>query len=123
MNLLNLRSFIIGIATLMLFVSGCAPTRFFSNEKAGYQAFPNTTISVQKAIQLAKPYLEESYKLRLGMRKWTLDNDNEAIIYVSLIDDYFYIVKDNYPYKFREAYLPFAVRVHKQTGEITHGHE
>lgn len=122
MNLLSCRALVIVLASLIL-LSGCAPTRYFSNEKIGYKAFPSTSISVQKAIDLAKPYLEESYKLRMGMRKWTLDNNAETITYVSLIDDYFYIVKDNYPYKFREAYLPFAVRVHNQTGEVIHGRE
>ena len=113
------RTYIAPLFFALLLLTACAPTQYFSNAKQGFAEFPPATIDVQKAIRLAQPYLDESYKMRLNMRKWPLDNGQDPVIYVSLVQDYYYIVKENYPYKFREAYMQYAVRVHKETGEVT----
>lgn len=108
--------------TWMVFLTlllSCAPMHYFSNVKQGFQDFPPTPIDVSQAIRLAQPFLDESYKMRLSLRKWPLETSQTPLVYVSLVNDYYYIVKEDYPYKFREAYLEFAVRIHKETGEVT----
>lgn len=111
------------IKILLLLISmtlpyGCATKYYFSNVNQGFSGFPKSKVSIEKAIQIAEPYLNQSYKMRLSMRKWPLKSNSPPIIYVTLLDQYYYIVKEDYPYQYREAYLEFAVKVNRNNGHV-----
>ena len=107
---------------VLLFVSllagGCATKSYFSNVNQGFAGFPPSKISIDDAIRIAQPYLNQSYKLRLSLRKWPLQPSSPPLIYVTLMDQYYYVVKEDYPYQYREAYLEFAVKVNRNTGKV-----
>jgi len=105
-------------AFTILLVSGCATKYYFSNVNKGFAGFPQSPISIEQAISLAEPYLNQSYKLRLSLRKWPLQSNSQPIIYVTLLHQYYYIVKEDYPYQYREAYLEYAVKVNRETGKV-----
>jgi hypothetical protein len=102
---------------LVSVLCGCASTHYFSNVNRGFSEFPPSPITIEQAIRIARPYLNQSYKMRLSMRKWPLKSSSPPIIYVSLIDQYYYVVKEDYPYQFREAYLEYAVKINRNTGK------
>lgn len=103
---------------VLMSIQGCATKYYFSNVNKGFLGFPHSTISIDKAIQIAQPYLNQSYKLRMSLRKWPLQSSSPPIIYVTLLDQYYYIVKEDYPYQYREAYLEFAVKVNRNSGQV-----
>lgn len=122
MRKINIRQGILTLSFLchvVLFsvLSGCASTHYFSNVNRGFSEFPPSPISIEEAIRIARPYLNQSYKMRLSMRKWPLKASSPPIIYVSLIDQYYYVVKEDYPYQYREAYLEYAVKIDRNTGK------
>ncbi len=45
------------------------------NSWSGFENFPEQKITVNKAIELAKPYLDETYKLRLKYRRGRINKD------------------------------------------------
>jgi len=97
---------------------GCATKYYFSNVNKGFARFPKSNVSIEQAIRIAEPYLNQSYKMRLSLRKWPLQASSPPIIYVTLLDPYYYIVKEDYPYQYREAYLEFAVKVNRNNGQV-----
>lgn len=106
------------MAIVTVSLSGCANRYYFSNVNRGFAGFPKSEVSIEQAIRLAEPYLSQSYKMRLSLRKWPLQSNSPPIIYVTLLDQNYYIVKEDYPYQYREAYLEFAVKVNKTTGKV-----
>ena len=88
------------------------------NTWGGFDDFPEREITVDKAIELATPYLDKSYKLRLKSRAQTNGDFKTDIIHVSLKDDFYYIVKDDYPSYTPGFYLLHAIKINTSTGYI-----
>ncbi|MDD5488588.1 MAG: hypothetical protein PHH49_06485 [Candidatus Omnitrophica bacterium] len=87
----------------------------------GYSKFSkDNNISQEEAIKLAEPYLDLSFSLRKKSRdsRYNSAGDDMAQIWTFLRGDYYYITKDNYYYKTEDAYFQYAVKVHKDTGEV-----
>lgn len=110
--------FYILIFSSLAILNGCATKYYFSNVNKGFVGFPQSPVTIEQAIQIAEPYLNQSYKMRLSLRKWPLQSNTPPIIYVTLLDQYYYIVKEDYPYQYREAYLEFAVKVNRMNGKV-----
>gem|GEM_PF-3153677 len=74
-------------------------------------------VSPDEAHELALDHLEKSYELRNAKRNYPSDklkmND-----YILLKGKYYYIARDNYPYKTYWAYFNHAVRVNCMTGTV-----
>jgi len=97
--------------------SGCQPVFLGPNSTGRYVELDDNPITPQKALLLAEPYLHKHYQLRLPNRSWV--QDQEPVDYVFLKGNWYYIDRDNYPYKFvDENYWHSIVKVHKITGQV-----
>lgn len=82
------------------------------------------SVTVERALELAAPHLEESFRLRQQMRSRPSAAGYMALEpedYITLVGGrYYYICRDNYPYKVQNGfvYLKHAVVVDGQTGEV-----
>ena len=96
--------------------SGCQPV-FLGPDRAGrYVELNKNPITPEKALAIAEPYLHERFQLRLS-QSW--HPDQEPVDYVFLKGNWYYIDRDNYPYKFvDENYWNSVVKVHKITGQV-----
>lgn len=79
-------------------------------------------VSVQQALDLAGPFLQNSLEL-IRKNRGTTNPDWGGRSYVVLKADWYYLFKDDYPWKAPELELPGryegqAIRVHKETGEL-----
>ena len=107
------------IIFLLLTISGCGRVYWGSSyNSSSFNDFPENSVSAIKAIKLAEPYLDKTFELRSALRDWPSKEDKEPVVHVVLKGKYYYIVKENYPYKYIEAYLPHAVKVNKNTGQV-----
>ncbi len=104
------------ILFLLLFLQGCSSVSL-GNSRVGFDTVEGVAIQPADAVEIARPFLDESYRLRIESS--SLPRDTEKVsIWVSLRGSYYFIVKESYPAKELSFYLDNAVRVHKQTGEI-----
>lgn len=103
---------------LILGLVGCSEPIDVGSSYSGYQNVEGAKIQPNTAIELAKEYLNKSFELRKANIDVSRNNDKEPAIFVTLKDDYYYIVKENYPAKSIYFYLDYAVKVHKDTGEV-----
>ena len=79
-------------------------------------------ITIQQALALSEPYLQESLeqiRRRQGTRYATVKT------YVLLKDKWYYVFKDDYPWKAPVLEVPgryenFSIRVNVDTGEVIH---
>ncbi len=96
---------------------GCSNDKLYvGSTYSGFDDFPNTKISVQKAIELSEPYLEKTFELRKVGRDFVPEKQTD--IWVTLKNNWFYVVKDNYPSYTPGFYMKHAVKIHSDTGEI-----
>lgn len=101
----------------MLLIVGCKSNEtYFGSTYSGFDGFPKTEIDIDKAIELSEPYLESTFILRKKNRN--TNSTKEPVIWVTLKDNWYYIVKDNYPSYTPNFYLRHAVRINSKNGEI-----
>ena len=105
------------IILFLIMLTGCEPVAL-GNSASGYKTIPDAKIQPIDAVKIAQPYLDKTFELRSKSSTLERDKENEPTIFVTLKDDFYYIVKENYPAKSIYFYLAHAVRVHKDTGEI-----
>lgn len=104
------------IMAAVMFILSCETTMYAGNSTRGYSFFPQYRVTPEQAVKLAEPYLDRTYELRLKNRKSVMNGPLEVMVVVR--GEWYYVSKDNYPYKTLEAYRIHAVRVHVMTGEI-----
>ena len=75
-------------------------------------------MSIEQAIDMATPYLDESFRIMSKNREFISGGDNAPWIHVIEEGRYYLITKDNYPYKYFDPYIKAAVKVNKYTGEV-----
>jgi len=98
-------------------LAGCEP-KSVGSSLSGYKEIPGAIIQPQKAVELAGPYLDKTFELRQQDSDLTRRKDIEPIIHVTLKNNEYYIVKDNYPDKSVYFYLKHAVKVNIKTGNV-----
>ena len=118
-----MKKIVICVSSLMIFcimLFGCKENFYFGTTETGFEHFPKkNSISAKKAVELAQPYLAHSYELRKNnlTRKYTISHTPfESII---LKGDFYYVTREDEPNKFVNFYIPYAVKVNKNTGEVT----
>ncbi|MCA9564283.1 MAG: hypothetical protein KC561_12380, partial [Myxococcales bacterium] len=89
------------------------------------QRFP---VSPERALELAQPYIEQSFELRRKMHGYVPPERNPhpnwmndpGTIYMGFERGWYLIVKDSYPYKVHNGWIcrQHAVRVHTRTGQV-----
>lgn len=87
---------------------------YYGNEEIGYEKFPYAPISVQKAIEKARPFLDRSFEIR--KRISGQDQDKRPVIQVTLTNSYYYIIKDFYPSNISLTLK--SVRIGIEKGEV-----
>ena len=106
----------------LILVAGCGLTtsaRMVHQEESGsYEPVPGMSVAPEEALELAQPYLDWSYQLRLQNRSDRMRSDRPPTDHISIKGEWYYIVRDNYPAIFAKFYLPHAVRVHGETGQV-----
>ena len=99
----------------MLLLSSCTKS-YFSRAELGFDSFPKNPVSPERAVKLAEPYLDNTFKVK------TDDSVLMALakpkIWVTLKGKYYYIVKDSTNEINIDYYLYKAVKVNKNTGEV-----
>jgi hypothetical protein len=76
-------------------------------------------INPEEAMELAKPYLDLSFRLRRKMRgEEGTDQIKETTVWVLFKGNYYYISKDDYPSYTPGYYSWHAVKVDCVTGEV-----
>lgn len=85
------------------------------NERDGYPSFPKTPITVESAIERAKPFLDKCTLRRAEMLN--VEDRMEMIVHVYFIEGKYYVVKDTYPAKLSRTL--YAVIVNPITGKVT----
>ena len=87
---------------------------YLGNDKDGFALSPN------EAIEKARPYLYESFKLRVFNAPSTEQEfwDLKHLRTYVLLDGDYYLVVRSLPKKLLLQYESHAVRVHKFTGEV-----
>lgn len=99
---------------------GCEKSHYSGTTKTGFVHFPkNNNISPEKALDLAQPYLAYSYELRKKNLKRHHVVPDVAFDRVILKGDFYYIARDDELNKFINFYIPYSVKVNKNTGEVT----
>ncbi|MEK7698944.1 MAG: hypothetical protein AAB332_00935 [Planctomycetota bacterium] len=99
-------------------LAGCEP-QSLGNSLSGYKEIQGAKIQPQKAVELASPFLDKTFELRQKDSELARGKDREPIIYVTLKNDEYYIVKENYPAISVYFYLKHAVKVNIKTGKVT----
>jgi len=90
---------------------------FVGSKQNGFKQCRDCTVSPEKAYELAEPFLERTHELRNAVRNFPSHRLNMDD-YILLKGRYYYIARDNYPYKTWWAYFNHAVRVNCMTGEV-----
>jgi hypothetical protein len=89
------------------------------NSLTGYNTVAEAKIQPKEAVELAMSYLDKTFELRQKNRESNKKRNSEPIIYVTLKNNEYYIVKENYPDISVYFYLKHAVRVNINTGHVT----
>jgi hypothetical protein len=97
-------------------ILSCTRTIYMGSSETGFKDIHDNTITPVKALDLARAHLPKTYELRLRKRLNKYDNPLSDIIVMQ--GEWYFIVRDNYPYKTFDAYLEHAVKVNIHTGEI-----
>ena len=116
---------IFGLITLPVIITGCGGIVnevYYGAEwsKDKFDNFPENPVSVEEAINKAKPYLDKYFELRMEERTAYKNVGTKPTVHVTLKGNYYYIVKDNYPSyaPYPDFYLEHAVLVSKKNGEV-----
>ncbi|WP_028974569.1 hypothetical protein [Spirochaeta cellobiosiphila] len=91
---------------------------FIGTAEAGFREVADVNISPEEAYELAKPHIGLTYDIRNQVRQYPAD---KGIFrdYLLKSGRYYYICRDNYPYKTYYAYLRHAIVVDSKTGDVT----
>ncbi|TAL37008.1 MAG: hypothetical protein EPN93_06155 [Spirochaetes bacterium] len=111
-----------GAAALVLalvFLFACEDVVYMGSVRDGFTVAQENTISPERARELAQPFLAECYARRKAQRLSNLPGPPTDIVVQK--GDWYFVTRDNYPYKTLGAYTHTAVRVHTETGEIVNG--
>lgn len=101
---------------MILLTMACGEIVHVGSSRSGFKKDIHRAISPEEAYEKAKPFLEKTYQLRLKSRISRMDRPTyDTIIFRG---SWYYISRDNYPYKTIRAYLYHAVRVHADTGKV-----
>jgi len=106
------------VIILVILLTGCEPQSVGSS-LSGYKNVPGAKIQPEQAVELAKQYLDKTFELRKQDKEVARKENVEPITFVTLQDDEYYIVKENYPAKSVYFYLKHAVKVNINTGNVT----
>jgi hypothetical protein len=101
---------------LMIFAQACASPEMVA---PGDESTARSRISPAEAMRLAAPHLESVFRKRCEKRldrRWC---DKPARDQVLILGDYYHVARESYPYKTIQAYVKPAVRVHRESGEIS----
>ncbi len=114
-----MKRFLCCLIILISFLSlaGCEPVSV-GNSSSGYETVPDAKIQPEEAVKLVDIYVDKTFDLRIKDSDLKRKEGIKPIIFVTLKDDFYYIVQENYPAKSVYFYLDHAVRIHKNTGEI-----
>ncbi|MCP4296136.1 MAG: hypothetical protein GY786_11055 [Proteobacteria bacterium] len=104
------------LSVFALFLSNCSGIEYVGSEHNDFKNAPKYPISISKAIEISKPYLDETFKQRSAKRSDQFSK--EPVVWVSIKGDWYYIVKDNYSSYTPGFYLNHAVKIHKETGQL-----
>ncbi len=104
------------IVIAYLFLLSCQNVIYIGNSQKGFKKIDRYKITPQQALELAKPHLALSYKMRSKNRNFK--SDRLPVDHIVMTGPWYHIARDNYPYKAIQAYLKHAVQVHAQTGQV-----
>jgi hypothetical protein len=104
------------IFVLVLLVQACASPEMVA---PGDESTARSRISPAAAMRLAAPHLESVFRRRCEKRLDRHWCDKPARDHVLVLGDHYHVTRESYPYKTIQAYVKPAVRVHRETGEIS----
>ncbi len=99
-----------------LLILSCSEIQYAGSSASGYRECGGCKITPERALELAAPYLDRTYELRLKSRHSVMAHPLTDTIVI--MDGWYYVSRDNYPYKTLRAYIYHAVKVHTVTGEV-----
>lgn len=107
---------------ITVLVSGCGAEKIYiSDSDRGFDNFPlYNEVSPRDALELAQPYIDYSYELRKQyiLAKHKVEETSEVKEYVILKGNYYYVTKEHRVSNDPMFYIPYSVKIHKDTGEI-----
>lgn len=102
-----------------MYIFSCAfcltPVTFVSSGTSEVHTIPGFTVSPQEALEKAGPYLQKTFELRSKNRRSRITSPTKD--FITAKGDWYYICRDNYPYKSIYAYQTHAVKINGHTGE------
>jgi hypothetical protein len=104
------------LALGLVFLFACEDIVYMGSVRDGFGVAQGNTIPPERARELAQPFLAECYAARRAHRLSNLPGPPTDIVVQQ--GDWYYVTRDNYPYKTLGAYTHTAVRVHVRTGEV-----
>ena len=107
------------IPLLLLVQAGCnGGPRYLGNGWGEIEGVEGHAISVHQAIELARPHLAESYRLRSEGREWPPARGRAPVPHVFLDGHWYLISSESHPAMDLKYDLGHPVRVHSRTGEV-----
>ncbi len=100
----------------LFFLLSCSEVKLIGDSRSGYIKDLSFKISPEKAVELAGPYLDLSYELRVKNR--SISHNAPLNDYVVQKGKWYYVTRDNYPYKYIGAYKNHAVKVNVNSGTV-----
>ena len=91
---------------------------YIGSTKTGFNHFPKSNaISPEMALDFAEPFLEFSYNLRKKSRPAKYNLKAPPVEYVVLRGRFYYVTRDSYHSKKASFYMPYAIKVDKNTAK------
>ena len=106
------------VACFLPLLAGCSQISYVGNSTDGYKGWQRTPISIEKAIHISGPYVENIFQKKVELGQWPSAKEVTPKIWVLEDDNYFYIAKSNVPVKLVQQYVNYSVKVDKYTGQI-----
>jgi hypothetical protein len=101
----------------LLLISACNNNiDYLGSELNNFTAAPDHPITIPRAIEISKPYLDKTFKLRIKDRE--NPSAEKPVVYVTIKKGWYYLVKDNHPSYTPGFYLKHAAQVNVKTGEL-----
>ena len=99
-------------------VFSCSTTEWIGKSDGKFVTPEGCVVSPEEAFKLAGPWLEETYRLRSEGKVNRAGSERPLTDTIVLRGNWYYVSRDNYPFKTIEAYRYHAVKVHIKTGEV-----
>jgi hypothetical protein len=117
---------LISLFIIFVYIASSQSNSEYLGDNIKCNSIPNAKISCEKAYELAKPYLEKSFALK-NRNLETIEKETGLHItgqpsdYISQKGNWYYVNRDYALGKSNDFYAGgnTAVRIHKDTGEIT----